>query len=670
MHESSTPMDWFSRPDHDASILLAWEHLISGGEARSGNLRGVIGDSWHRCLDGQVDPTAGCAPPPLDDRHLAACHAKNARLMDASVPLIQQTRDFLAQTGTIMLLADTDGMILQLEGDTRIVQPAGEVRLIPGCNWNELNCGTNAIGTALALQQPVQIHGAEHFCAGIKRWTCSATVIRDPLGGDVLGVIDVSGLADAYSRHSLALAVSMADRIESRLARLSMERRMRLLDHCSAHFGSGRNDGVLVADEHGRLVKANPNAAPMLAQLGVTMKLGDACPIASPAALAGTAASALLPGWLHLARIESIRDNGDTLGFLIVMPAAPRRPSPLPAGADKTRERAGPAFSRIVGNGPVLRAAVQKAAQLAPSRVPVLLLGETGVGKELFAQGIHQASNCADGPFVALNCGGLSRDLLASELFGYAEGAFTGARKSGAAGKIEAANRGTLFLDEIGEMPLDIQPHLLRVLEEGEIYRLGENTPRKVNFRLIAATHRNLRDDVAQGKFRMDLFYRIAVTNVNIPPLRERKDDMPGLIAYWLNHLCERYGLPTAAFDDDAHARLARYDWPGNVRELRNVIESALLMAQGSSVIASDHLPPEILDAVNPVAQTSPASANAKICSLEAAESELLRNALAHSGGNMTRAASQLGIAKSTLYQKVRKYGLDHALSETRDKAQ
>jgi sigma-54 dependent transcriptional regulator, acetoin dehydrogenase operon transcriptional activator AcoR len=187
---------------------------------------------------------------------------------------------------------------------------------------------------------------------------------------------------------------------------------------------------------------------------------------------------------------------------------------------------------------------------------------------------------------------------------------------------------------------------------------------------LIAATHRNLRDDVAQGKFRMDLFYRIAVTNVNIPPLRERKDDMPGLIAYWLNHLCERYGLPTAAFDDDAHARLAHYDWPGNVRELRNVIESALLMAQGSSVIASDHLPPEILDAVNPVAQTPPASANAKICSLEAAESELLRNALAHSGGNMTRAASQLGIAKSTLYQKVRKYGLDHALSETRDKAQ
>jgi transcriptional regulator of acetoin/glycerol metabolism len=657
-------MDWFSRPDQDATILLAWEHLLNGGKAQPGYLRGVIDDSWHRCLDGRVDPSAGCAPPPLDDTRLAECHAKNARLMDASVPLIQQTRDFLAQTGTIMLLTDPDGMILQLEGDTRIVGPAGEVRLIPGCDWTELNCGTNAIGTALALRQPVQIHGAEHFCAGIKRWTCSATVIRDPLDGDVLGVIDVSGLADSYSRHSLALAVSMADRIEGRLARLSMERRMRLLDRCAAQFNSDRNDGVLVADEHGRLVKANAQAAPMLARLGATAKLGDPAPIASPGALASC--SALLPDWLHQARIDTVRDNGDTLGFLIVLPAMTRRLSPGLA-AQRAQERSGPAFSRIIGNSRALRAAVDKAVQLAPSRVPVLLLGETGVGKELFAQGIHQASNCADGPFVALNCGGLSRDLLASELFGYAEGAFTGARKSGAAGKIEAANRGTLFLDEIGEMPLDIQPHLLRVLEEGEIYRLGENTPRKVSFRLVAATHRNLRDEVAQGKFRMDLFYRIAVTNIGIPSLRERKEDIPALCAWWLERLCAQYGLPVSVFDAEAQDCLTQYDWPGNVRELRNVVESALLMAQGKGNIAAEHLPPEI-HAAGPL-PLPPASPAAKICSLEMAEAESVRNALAHSGGNMTRAAAQLGIAKSTLYQKLRKYRLDTALNETRSRA-
>lgn len=674
MPHTSTPMDWLSRPDKDASVLIAWQHMISGEGMESGGLRSVIDHSWRRCLDGQVDPEAESAPPPIDDKRLGACLAKNARLMDASMPLIQQTRDFLAQTGTIMLLADHDGMILQLAGDTRIIEPAGEVRLLPGCNWAELNCGTNAIGTALALQQPVQIHGAEHFCAGIKRWTCSATVIRDPLDRRVLGVIDVSGLAQTYSHHSLALAVSMADRIEGRLGRLLMERRIRLLDRCSAQLGSDRNDAVLIADEHGRVVKANRHAAPMLAQRGVLLDLGDTAPIASVEALAGHAPVRLLPEWLQAARIDTVRDNGDVLGFLIVLPAV--RHNPAHASADtgrKLHEGAIRSFSKIVGTSAALRAAVEKAEKLAPSRVPILLLGETGVGKELFAQGIHQNSHCANGPFVAINCGGLSRDLLASELFGYAEGAFTGARKSGAVGKIEAANGGTLFLDEIGEMPLDIQPHLLRVLEEGEIYRLGENAPRKVNIRLIAATHRNLREEVAHEKFRMDLFYRIAVTNICIPPLRERKGDIPLLMTDWLSRLCERYGISLAIFDDEACACLERYDWPGNVRELRNAIESSLLMAQGS-IITPDNLPPEVrsggshaLDAASDAAPKPAKPASTMIFTLETAEAQSIRAALAHSNGNLTKAAAHLGIAKSTLYEKIRKYGLSDAVNETRN---
>lgn len=669
MQEAGTPMDWFSHPDHDASIMSAWEHLIDGGEASAGELRCVVDDSWRRCLVGQVDPGAGAAPPPLDEAGLRVRREKNDRLVSASLPLIQQTREFLSQTGTIMLLADPDGMILQQEGDMHIVEPAGEVGLIPGCDWTELNCGTNAIGTALALQQPVQIHGAEHFCAGIKRWTCSATVIRDPLDGGVLGVIDVSGLAQTYSRHSLALTVSLAGRIESRLAKLAMERRLRLLDRCMSHFASVRSDGVLVLDEGGRLVKANPQAPSALARLGVSTILNSAFSIPGLDARGARAGSGPLPEWLRLTRFEAIRDRGDMLGFVVVIPAAPHRPASGAADAPAARLGAAPAFSSIVGNGAALRSAVEKAQHLAPSRVPVLLLGETGVGKELFAQGIHQASACADGPFVALNCGGLSRDLLASELFGYAEGAFTGARRSGAAGKIEAANRGTLFLDEIGEMPLDIQPHLLRVLEEGEIYRLGENTPRKVSFRLVAATHRNLRDDVAAGKFRMDLFYRIAVTNIAIPPLRERKDDIPALVTHWLGRLCERYGLPVASFDDDAYRCLLAYDWPGNVRELRNALEGALLMAEGG-VITLDKLPLEISEVGMPGGAGRPkdiaGSVPETVCSLEMAESESIRKALAYSGGNLTRTASRLGIAKSTLYQKIRKYGLGAALSETR----
>lgn len=670
MHKTGTPMDWFSSPDHEASIMSAWEHLLSGDESRSADLREVVGDSWHRCLHSQVDPGVSRAQPPLDADQLKEWRARHERLVNASSPLIEQTRDFLAQTGTIMLLTDPDGMILQQEGDMRIIEPAGEVGLVPGCNWKERNCGTNAIGTALALQQPVQIHGAEHFCAGIKRWTCSASVIRDPVDAGVLGVIDVSGLAQTYSRHSLALTVALAGRIEGRLAKFSMERRLHLLDRCMACFGSGRSDGVLVLDERGRLVKANPQAASALARLDVHAVLNDAFSVPGLDIVANPAKAGRAPEWLSLARVETIHEGRDVLGFLVVIPAAVRQVRlPPTLGVRDAGSEAAPAFSRVVGKCTALRAAVAKAQRLAPSKVPVLLLGETGVGKELFAQGIHQASACADGPFVALNCGGLSRDLLASELFGYADGAFTGARKSGAAGKIEAASGGTLFLDEIGEMPLDIQPHLLRVLEEGEIYRLGENSPRKVDFRLIAATHRNLRDEIAEGKFRMDLFYRIAVTTVSIPPLRDRKDDLPGLIAHWLTHLCERYGLPATSFDDEAYGCLLTYDWPGNVRELRNAIEGSLLMAQ-DDVITTDKLPPEItigsILSRGGAGQEATPPFSAKSCSLEKAEAESIREALAYNGGNLTKTAFQLGIAKSTLYQKIRKYGLLQAVSETR----
>ncbi|MGF6598408.1 transcriptional regulator of acetoin/glycerol metabolism [Paraburkholderia sp. GAS448] len=666
MKDSGKPMDWFSSPDRNASVMSAWERLIRDGESRSPIVRRVVGDSWHRCLDGRVDPGADRAPPPLEESRLFEFRAKNARLVDASLPLIEQTREFLSQSGTIMLLTDPGGMILELAGDSRTFEPAAEVHLIPGCNWTELTCGTNAIGTALALQHPVQIHGAEHFCAGIKRWTCSATVIRDPVDGTVLGVVDLSGLTQRYSEQSLALIVSIAGRIESRLEKRALERRLCLIERCMIY--PGRTDGMAVADERGRLVRANSQAAAAFVRLGVSGGLDQAFPIPDIAAIAQGALSPHAPDWLHRVQIETIREGGDTLGYLLVVPAASRHPASLP---DAQYKRA-PAFSRIVGNSPVLRAALQKAQQLAQARVPVLLLGETGVGKELFAQGIHQAGATANGPFIALNCGGLSRDLLASELFGYVEGAFTGARKSGMIGKIEAANRGTLFLDEIGEMPLDIQPHLLRVLEEGELYRLGENHPRKVSFRLIAATHRDLRAEVAEGRFRIDLYYRLAVTLVAIPSLRERKDDLPDLIDHWLRALCERYGLGGIVFDNEAYDRLLNYPWPGNVRELRNAIEGALLTARDGIITVND-LPPEI---GAPTAAGSPGAVQAacdppspsiqRVRSLEMAEAESIRFAIQQCQGNLTQVAAQLGIAKSTLYEKVKKYQLTHELGTRR----
>ena len=328
-------------------------------------------------------------------------------------------------------------------------------------------------------------------------------------------------------------------------------------------------------------------------------------------------------------------------------------------------------FAGIITRDPALREAVRKADQLARSKVPVLLLGETGVGKEEFAQGLHKASPFRDGPYVALNCGGLSRELLASELFGYVDGAFTGARRGGMVGKIEAANGGTLFLDELGEMPLDLQPHLLRVLEQGEIYRLGENVPRKVGFRLIAATHRDPRKEVADGRFRMDFYYRVAVTSIRIPPLRERRGDVRALAEHFIERFVKQHELGPRRFDDELLVELEKYPWPGNVRELRNVIESMLLMS-GDESVGIDALPPELLDLSEGAdfagaGVSGPGSLGApSVASIAAGEAELIRRAIAATNGNLTRAARELDIAKSTLYQKVKLYGLERDIHRVR----
>ncbi|MBB5462298.1 sigma-54-dependent Fis family transcriptional regulator [Paraburkholderia sp. Cpub6] len=672
MRRASTSADWFSHPDQDANIMSAWERMIEGSRPPASAVRAIIDASWHRCLDGRVDPETMRAPPPLEEGQLFDLRARNDQLMRASVPLIDQTNEFLSQTGTILLLTDPHGLILENAGDTRLLQPAGEIHLVPGCTWSEISAGTNAIGTALAVRRPVQIHGSEHFCAGIKRWTCSATVIHDPFDGTILGVLDVSGLARTYDRHSLAFIVSMAGRIEGSLGKFTMERRLRLMARCWAYC-SGRAEGVIVVDDRGRLVRANPPAQVAFARLGISGALESAFPIPEIGRIAAGSPSPQGASWLRLARIETVSEGSEILGFMLIAPAVADRSVLLSDLTPTAASTPAPAFCRLIGSSPALCVTIQKAQQLARATVPVLLLGETGVGKELFARGIHEASTRAHGPFVALNCGSLSRDLLTSELFGYAEGAFTGARRSGMAGKIEAADGGTLFLDEIGEMPLDIQPHLLRVLEEGEVLRLGENTARKVNFRLIAATHRDLRAEIADGSFRADLYYRLAVTNIEIPPLRERKTDLPDLLEHWLSVSRDRFGVGNVVIDDTAFECLMNYAWPGNVRELRNAIEGAVLMAC-DGVIRIRDLPAEIhTPSVSAGAQDSPNAGASEavpreVRSLDAVEAESIRLAIQKYRGDLTAAAVQLGIAKSTLYQKVAKYGLTDDIATARRK--
>jgi len=328
--------------------------------------------------------------------------------------------------------------------------------------------------------------------------------------------------------------------------------------------------------------------------------------------------------------------------------------------SEQLGRRSDDGFQRVVGQSARFHEVMTRARRLSQLDTPVLLQGETGVGKEVFARAIHEGGPGREAALVALNCGGVSRELLASELFGYVDGAFTGARRSGMVGKIEAADGGTLFLDEIAEMPLDLQPYLLRVLEGGEFYPLGSAKPRLAKFRLIAACNRELRNEIAAGRFREDLYYRLSATSLHIPALRERKEDLPLLVSHFAHELSRRQCVPVKQFCPEVLLLFARYSWPGNLRELRNIVEIMALLAEGE-VVDLAALPPDF-PAPAPVPDgPAPASGG-----LQGVEKDIIRTTIRRQRGNLTRAATDLGMSRSTLYLKLKRYQLDSLVIETR----
>ena len=655
----------FSQPDQERRIMAAWERFLQDGELASSAVRRLIERSWERCRTAGIDPALTQAATPLLDEELTALRSRYRDLLEASVPIMAQARDILSESGTIMILTDPSGVILQTEGDPATVDAACLIRLQTGANWHELACGTNAIGTALSVGRPVQVHAAEHFCAGIKPWTCSATVVRDPSHGDVLAVLDVSGLRGSFNRHALALAMAAAGRIEERLLGQELALRHRLLEAGLGRLTRITPSGVLLFDRKGRLVKADTHAGDRLRAMGVTRKLTlDMRLDALSTEDTPPPGETTLPAWLRPEWIEPVIEGGRRLGTLVVLPE-PRRGSgqrtPYAAATALTSGSDRGSLDHIIGTSASFRQTLEKARRLAAVDVPVLLQGETGVGKEVFARAIHADGPRQHGPFVALNCGGLPRDLLASELFGYVEGAFSGARRTGRIGQIEAAHGGTLFLDEIGEMPLELQPSLLRVLEDGKVAPLGENRQRQVDFRLIVATHRDLRAEVAAGRFRMDLLYRVAVTSITIPALRERQEDIPALVEHFSHAIARRHGIPVKRYESEVLHAFEHYPWPGNVRELRNVVEGMMLMTTGETLTLTD-LPSEFAATIAARKPPHGAPGAIPVTSLEAVEREAIIAAILSSNGNLTQVARELHIAKSTLYLKIKKFELDHVL--------
>lgn len=640
------------------NVMTAWENFMVYGDCRQSKVRDIIRTSWERCRTVDVSPNTAFAPLSVLGDELNRHQEYHRDLLEATRAVVVALEPILNQARSMLVVTDPQGVILDAFGAPRTIDQGAEKHIVPGAHWSEVNGGTNAIGTAIASGNSVQVHALEHYCEGVKKWTCAAALISDDHGKDILGTIDISGSDDTFNVHSLALAISTASQIEAILKGNEARDLIRLLEWCNSKGGVLHADGLIILDRKHRIVSSNEKAAAALRRLGVSQSVVAGQPLPTDRTSDRLRAKAVVPSddpvWMEPDWIQPVTIGTKTIGYTVVIPDRTSRilcNNAVYSRPTASAESQCQSFDKIIGVSEGIRAAIERARRLALGAQPILVLGETGVGKEEFAKAIHEASPVHGGPFVALNCAALAKDLVASELFGYADGAFTGAVRGGRRGKFEEADGGTLFLDEVGELPLDVQAHLLRVVQDNIITRVGENKTRKVTVRVISATNRDLRHEISRGLFRDDLYYRLAATTLSIPPLRARQRDIQILAKYFLEDLEQKYGGGGKAISSDLDQALSAYSWPGNIRELRNVLESMWHLSNGN-LLDIDDLPLEYND--NQLDVPSPSLPTG----LRGKEREVIIAAIEEHGGNMRQAALTLGIARSTLYEKMKAYGI------------
>lgn len=621
-------------------------HLLEHGDCPSAGIDERLARSWRRSLAAGLSPTDRLADTEhASDGNLRRALAFNHELLAHSLPVMEYLFEQVRHSQSMVVLADPRGTLINTLGDADFLDKAERAALTSGASWHEQHRGTNAIGTALAEGSGVEIHGSEHFLERNGFLTCAAAPIMSA-SGELMGILDLSG--GQRSRHPFALGLvsTAACMIENRLVISSCRQYIRL--HLHAHFeGIGSvAEGIIAVSDDGWIVGANRKGLALLhlawPDLGAT-PLARAIDVRLDELLSRHKRR---PGQPTQVRLH----DGTTL-FVQVH----AEPSGLVAAPASSTGRVGAtqpdALARLDTGDLRWLSAAQKARRVAGKPIPLLIQGESGVGKELFARATHDSGPRRDGPFVAINCAAVPENLIEAELFGYAPGAFTGARREGSAGRLREAHGGTLFLDEVGDMPLSMQTRLLRVLQERQVTPLGGGRPVDVDFALICATHRNLREAADKGSFRSDLYYRINGLTVHLPPLRERSD---------FGVLTERL---LASFNPDCDirlapdllARLSRHAWPGNLRQYASMLRTASAMLDPhEECIDWQHLPDDIKEELATLAQpvTSP-SAGGPSQNLDELSRVAIRQALESSCGNISQAARRLGISRQTLYRKL-----------------
>lgn len=598
-----------------------------------------------------ISPDQKISKKVISEKELDNIIKDNQELITVANPFVDQLYSFVKDTNFLVILTDKDGCILNIIGNEDMIAKAYDTYLIPGAYMGEEYVGTNGMGTCIFEGYPLQVTGKEHQVKIFHRWTCSGAPIRDSKG-DIIGCIDLTGDMELVNSHTLGMVAAAATAIEKMIALKETSDEIHNSKNYIETIINSIPSAIFSTTLDGSVKLANAYTYDLLGFDKEDFRRQDI--------------SKMFVNWEDIVKKITTKESifqddvyvnikanknevnlsaypvSNIFGIVDEIVFVVKDVKKMRKLANKvTGSLAIYTFDKVIGENDDFKKTINFAKKIADSKSTILIMGESGTGKEIFAQAIQNESNRRKEPFVALNCGAIPKNLIESELFGYEGGSFTGAKPEGHPGKFEIADGGTLFLDEIGEMPYELQTRLLRVIEEGTIRRIGSSREVPIDVRIIAATNKNLREEMEKGTFRKDLYYRLNVLPLRLPPLRERIDDIPLLFNYFMERKATRLNKKIVQVSDEYMEKLMDYNWPGNIRELENMVELIINTESIPMSFQQGNIEPKSLKSIyTPL-------------SLEEIELDHIKKTLDYFEGNISKASNALGISRNTLYRKL-----------------
>ncbi|HFJ9462897.1 sigma-54-dependent Fis family transcriptional regulator [Bacillus cereus] len=609
--------------------LHTWKKFIDEGVLDSNRINERISESWYRCKQANVNPHMSKGQKILSSVFFQEQKKKSEIFLDIALPQIQNMRKTIDELQMMALLIDPDGYVLSLSGNKQTLKRAKHINFIEGVKWTEAAVGTNAIGTALEIEEAIMISGTEHYTVASHSWSCAAAPIHND-DGKLIGVLDFSCPIEFSHPYMLGMVTSIAHAIERECSIRVHQNELHLIHRFLDVIDS--DEQVVICNHRDVIVSASKSVRERINNWS-RMKVEE-----------------LMHHGLETKIEISVYSNERMIGKCMYL----KENKQMNTYSTFTFIK-GITFPGVTGTSRAFQHTLEEIKLVSPTDASVYVCGETGVGKEYVARAIHENSPRKDGPFIAVNCGSLPKELMESELFGYAEGAFTGARRQGYKGKFEQANGGTLFLDEIGEVPPEMQVALLRVLQERTITPIGSSKLVPVNIRIITATHKDLLRLVEEGKFRQDLYYRLHVYPLYVPSLIERKEDIP----YFIQHFCERKNW-NVVFPKSIYNQFLQHTWPGNIRELVNVLERIYILSQGREICEKQvvFLIQTMMGNQEQLELQVENKTEHTLHFREKIQRDSMIEALQKTNGNVSLAAKLLNVPRSTFYKRMQKYKL------------